>query len=45
MAKGFDVVDVWVGRFPSAEAADAYFDETYNDGICLARQAGMSKGC
>ena len=31
MAEEFQVVDVWLCRFPSAEAADAYFEETYED--------------
>jgi len=28
----FREVDVWVGRFPSREAADAYFAEAYPEG-------------
>ena len=31
MAKEFEIVDVWLCCFPSADAADAYFDETYDD--------------
>src|SRR5215203_243105 len=31
MPKEFEVVDVWLCRFPSAEAADAYFDEAYDE--------------
>jgi hypothetical protein len=31
VAKEFEIVDVWVGRFPSADAVDAYFEETYGD--------------
>ena len=31
MAKEFDVVDIWLCRFPSEEAADAYFEETYDE--------------
>jgi hypothetical protein len=32
MAAEFEVVDVWVCCFPSAEAAAAYFEETYDEG-------------
>jgi hypothetical protein len=31
VADEFEVVDVWVGQFPSEEAADDYFEETYAD--------------
>jgi Immunity protein 22 len=31
VAEEFEIVDVWVGRFPSSESADAYFEETYDD--------------
>ena len=31
VSAAWEVVDLWVGRFPSAEAADAYFEETYSE--------------
>ena len=31
VAKEFEVVDVWLCRFPSEEAADRYFEETYDE--------------
>lgn len=31
VSAAWEVVDLWVGRFGSAEAADAYFEETYSD--------------
>ena len=31
VTSAWEVVDLWVGRFGSAEAADAYFEETYGD--------------
>jgi hypothetical protein len=31
VAEEFGVVDVWLCRFASAEAADAYFEETYEE--------------
>ena len=31
MAKEFEQVDIWVGRLVSREAADAYFEEQYDD--------------
>ncbi len=31
VAKEFEIIDVWVGRFSSSELANAYFDETYDD--------------
>lgn len=31
MAKEFEVVDVWLCRFPAEEAADRYFEETYDE--------------
>ena len=31
MTKEFQVVDVWLCRFPSVEAVDAYFEETYDE--------------
>jgi hypothetical protein len=30
VAVEFEVVDVWVGQFPSEKAADSYFAETYS---------------
>ncbi len=38
MAKEWDVVDLWVGSFPSAEAVEQYFAETYDqdDGIPIS---------
>ena len=32
VAKEFEIVDIWVGYFPSAEAVEAYFKETYDEG-------------
>ena len=31
MAEEFEIVDVWLCRFPSEASADAYFAETYGD--------------
>jgi hypothetical protein len=30
VAVEFELVDVWLGQFPSEEAADRYFEETYS---------------
>jgi hypothetical protein len=30
MAKEFEVVDIWVGLFPSKERLERYFSETYS---------------
>lgn len=41
MAGESDIVDLWVGSFPSAEAVEEYFAETYgqDDGIPISRFA------
>jgi hypothetical protein len=31
MAKEFEIVDIWVGRFPGRQALAQYFQETYNE--------------
>jgi len=31
MAEEFEIVDIWLCRFPSVTAADAYFAKTYGD--------------
>lgn len=41
MAKDFEQVDIWVGRFGSREGADAYFEEQYeNDDDAVSEFAG-----
>ncbi len=43
MAVEFEVVDVWVGHFPSEEAADNYFEETYTRTRWRARRQPISQ--
>jgi hypothetical protein len=44
MAEEFEVVDVWLCRFPSEAAADTYFEETYGDDDRLISQFGADMG-